>query len=42
MRFGRELVNSLQLLSIFGPKSQENYYEIISEVTFGQNTPKCN
>ena len=42
MKFGRELVNGLQLLSIFGPKSQENYYEIIAEVTFEQNTPKCN
>ena len=42
MKFGRELVNGLQLLSIFGPKSQENYYEIIAEVEFEQNTPKCN
>ena len=42
MKFGRELVNGLQLLSIFGPKSQENYYEIIAEVAFEQNTPKCN
>ena len=42
MRFGRELVNSIQLLSIFGPKSKENYYEIISEITFGQKAPECN
>ncbi|XP_065583257.1 LOW QUALITY PROTEIN: A-kinase anchor protein 7-like [Artemia franciscana] len=42
MRFGRELVKSIQLLSMFGPKSKENYYEIISEITFGQKAPKCN
>ena len=39
MRFGRELVKSIQLLSIFGPKSKENYYEIISEVIFEQKKP---
>ncbi|XP_065567294.1 A-kinase anchor protein 7-like [Artemia franciscana] len=42
MGFGRELVQSIQLLSMTGPKSKENYYEIISEIIFGQKAPKCN
>ena len=40
MRFGGELVQSIQLLSMDGPKSKENYYEIISEIKFEQKAPK--
>ena len=34
IRFGRELLQRIQLLSVTGPKSKENYYEVISEIIF--------
>jgi len=42
MRFGRELAQSIQPLSMTGTKSKENYYEVISEIIFGQKARKYN
>ena len=34
MKFGIEIAESVQFCSMRGPKNEENYYEILTEIKF--------